>query len=258
MNCREALQLMYDYLDSELTKDQVEKIKVHLMACEHCFSKFEFEKLLHGCLLKKGQVAVDAEHLKLRVMKQIQQLDEEEDRGVFFSRVRPFLAAAAAIVLIVVGLAFVFDRGSSTAYAQVKPLVENHRKCLLDIRTGSQPLMTTDEIRACLSGLMAVPDVVLQPAPDRQTTVGKIVKCHGCNVVLIAFDYEDTEITLYIFDDKEYAPPEEYEKIAVDLHLYYSGSYEGMSVIYWQCMGYWFAAVAALDADIMFSFASKY
>ena len=84
MNCREALQLMYEYLDNELTKDQVEKVNAHLMACEHCFSKFEFEKLLHGCLLKKGQVVVDAERLKSRVMEKIQQLDEEKDRGVFF------------------------------------------------------------------------------------------------------------------------------------------------------------------------------
>ncbi|MCK4656408.1 MAG: zf-HC2 domain-containing protein, partial [candidate division Zixibacteria bacterium] len=218
MNCREALQLMYDYLDSELTKDQVEKVKVHLMVCEHCFSKFEFEKLLHNCLQKKGQVSVNAEPLKSRVMEKIQQLDEEDDRGVFFSRVRPFLAAAAVIVLVVVGLAFVLDSGHSTAYAKVKPLVENHRQCLLDRQSGSQPLMTTDEIRVCLSELMAVPDVLLQPASDRQPTVGRIVTCQSCKVVLLAYDYEGAEITLHIFDDKEYAPPEEFEKVAADHH----------------------------------------
>lgn len=258
MNCREALQLMYDYLDRELTKEHVEKIKVHLMACEHCFSKFEFEKLLHDCLLKKGQVAVDAEPLKSRVMERIQQLDEEEDRGGFFSRVRPLLSAAAVVALIVIGLIFVLDRGHSTAYAKVKPLVDSHRKCLLDRQTGIQPVMTTDEIRGCLTELMAVPDVLLQPTPDRQATVGKIVTCHGCKVVLVAFDYEGAEITLYIFDEKIYTPPEEYEEIAADHHLYYSGSCDGMNVIYWQCLGYWFAAVAALDADSMFTFASKY
>jgi hypothetical protein len=119
-------------------------------------------RLLHDCLLKKGQVAVDAESLRSRVMEKIQRLDEEEGRGVFFSRVRPFLAAAAAIVLVVVGLAFVLDRGSSTAYAKVKPLVEEHRQCLHDLRTGSQPLMTIDEIRVCLSEHMTVSDVLLQ------------------------------------------------------------------------------------------------
>jgi anti-sigma factor (TIGR02949 family) len=91
MNCREALQLMYEYLDSELTQEQVERIRIHLSACEHCFSKFEFEKLLHDCLLKKGQLAVDAGPLKSRVMERIQQLDEEEDRGVFFRGLGRFL-----------------------------------------------------------------------------------------------------------------------------------------------------------------------
>ncbi|MCK4657843.1 MAG: hypothetical protein KAT85_12445, partial [candidate division Zixibacteria bacterium] len=110
----------------------------------------------------------------------------------------------------------------------------------------------------CLSELMAIPDVVLQPSPDRRTTVGKIITCHGCNVVLIAFEYENTEITMYIFDNKEYTPPEEYEKVPADRHLYHSGSCEGMNVIYWQYMGYWFAAVADLDVYSMFSFASKY
>ena len=84
MNCREALQLMYEYLDSELTEDQVKKVEIHLKACEHCFSKFEFERLLQDCLLKKGQVTVDAGPLKSKVMERIQELDEEEDRGVFF------------------------------------------------------------------------------------------------------------------------------------------------------------------------------
>ena len=60
------------------------------------------------------------------------------------------------------------------------------------------------------------------------------------------------------FDGKEYAPPEEYEKVAADNHVYYSGSCDGMNVIYWQCMGYWLVAVADLDVDRMFSFASKY
>jgi anti-sigma factor (TIGR02949 family) len=258
MNCREALQLMYEYLDSELTQEQVERIRIHLSACEHCFSKFEFEKLLHDCLLKKGQLAVDAGPLKSRVMERIQQLDEEEDRGVFFSRFRPFFAAAAAIALIVVGLAFVLDRESSTAYAQVKPLVESHRKCLLDMRTGSQPPMTIDEIAVCLSEHVTVPQVLLKPAPDRQPSVGRIFTCHGCKVVLLAYHYEGADITMYVFDNKDYAPPEEFEKIAADHHLYYSGSYDGMNVIYWQCMGYWFAAVADLDVDKMFSFASIY
>ena|GEM_PF-2048777 len=258
MNCREALQLMYEYLDSELTEDQVKRVEIHLKTCEHCFSKFEFEKLLQGCLMKKGQVAVDAEPLKSRVIKQIQRLDEEGDQGVFFSRVRPFFAAAAAIVLIVIGLAFVLNRGYSTAYAQVKPLVEEHRQCLLDIRSGSQPLMTADEIRACLSEHMTVPDVLLQPAPDRQPSVGKTFMCHGCEVMLLAYDYKGADITMYIIDNEEYVPPEEFEKITADDRLYYSGSYDGVNVIYWQCMGYWFAAVSALDVDSMFSFASKY
>jgi mycothiol system anti-sigma-R factor len=75
---------MYEYLDGELTPDTLKRIKAHISACEHCFSKFEFEKHLHQSISDKGQIEVNAEPLKQKVLRGIRELDMEDEREGFF------------------------------------------------------------------------------------------------------------------------------------------------------------------------------
>ena len=260
MNCREALQLMYEYLDNELTEDTVTKVRRHLSICEHCFGKFEFEKHLNECLSLKGQVAVDAAPLRARVIERISELENEEGRPNrdFFSRFRPYLAVAAAVALVVVGFALVFDGGRSTAYAKVKPLVENHRRCMIDRENGSLMPMDESAIRACVAGLISDPDILLKPAPDRQPVFGQVVDCAHCHAAHVAFEYADSEVSIYIFADKNYAPPQDYRIIESGNYRYHCGSFDGMNIVYWKCKGCWCAAVSAIDLAQMISFASAY
>jgi hypothetical protein len=41
VNCREALAKLYDYLDSELSKDENHEIKTHLDVCGYCLQKYK-------------------------------------------------------------------------------------------------------------------------------------------------------------------------------------------------------------------------
>jgi len=53
MTCREAVDKLHEYIDSELDSATTEKIKKHLDLCRLCCNQFEFEKtmkeLVHKC-----------------------------------------------------------------------------------------------------------------------------------------------------------------------------------------------------------------
>ncbi|HBZ70671.1 MAG TPA: mycothiol system anti-sigma-R factor [Deltaproteobacteria bacterium] len=46
MNCTEAVEKLWQYLDRELDSDTVAEIERHLQECRDCFSKAEFERHL--------------------------------------------------------------------------------------------------------------------------------------------------------------------------------------------------------------------
>lgn len=43
-DCKEAFQRLDDYVDRELTADEMVLVKIHLEKCQHCAQEFEFEE----------------------------------------------------------------------------------------------------------------------------------------------------------------------------------------------------------------------
>jgi anti-sigma factor (TIGR02949 family) len=43
VDCLEAAEHLYEYLDGELTPERAAAVKAHLGSCAHCFSLFGFE-----------------------------------------------------------------------------------------------------------------------------------------------------------------------------------------------------------------------
>ncbi|HXX37269.1 MAG TPA: mycothiol system anti-sigma-R factor [bacterium] len=50
MNCNEAVEKLWQYLDRELEGDAVAEVEQHLRECRECFSKAEFERRLRALL----------------------------------------------------------------------------------------------------------------------------------------------------------------------------------------------------------------
>ena len=50
MNCEEALETLWQYLDKELDAESTSHLQQHLEECRHCFSKVEFEQRLRAML----------------------------------------------------------------------------------------------------------------------------------------------------------------------------------------------------------------
>ena len=52
LECEEAIRLVLDYLDNELTGADHEAMEQHLHTCRSCFTRMEFEKRLKGKIHK--------------------------------------------------------------------------------------------------------------------------------------------------------------------------------------------------------------
>jgi mycothiol system anti-sigma-R factor len=46
MNCREAVEKLWQYLDQELDGTMMVEVERHLQECRHCFSQAEYERHL--------------------------------------------------------------------------------------------------------------------------------------------------------------------------------------------------------------------
>ena len=258
MNCREVLQHLYEYLDNELTDDVVEKINDHLEACKSCFDQYEFEKLLHKLIVKKGGVSVETEHLKSRVLNQIKGLESQDKSGGFFYRIRPYLAAAAAVIVVIIGSYFYLNMRDSTLYAGVNPFIDGHKECICGTAGGHRPLMTQDQIDSCLLEVITAPGVFLKPADDRSASYGFVATYGNCRAAHLIFQYCESEVSVYLISNKEFAPPQGLKTTQDGNHRYSYVSLDGLNVVFWKCTDVWCVAVSNLDVDNLITFASAY
>jgi mycothiol system anti-sigma-R factor len=68
MTCREAVDRLYEYLDSELDNVSTAQIKKHLELCRLCCDHFEFEKTLKDLVHKCCQSAKAPDVLKNKII----------------------------------------------------------------------------------------------------------------------------------------------------------------------------------------------
>ena len=74
--CAEAFRRLDDYLDRELSAEEMELVREHLEVCAGCASEFEFEaSVLRGVRAKLRQIDVPAD-LQARVLAAL-----EAERG---------------------------------------------------------------------------------------------------------------------------------------------------------------------------------
>jgi len=257
MNCREALLHLYEYLDEELTEDVVKKIEAHLTICEHCFDKYEFEKLLKSVIAKKGQMEVDAEPLKAKVLQRIAEIENPRGGGGFLSKFRPYLAAAIAVVVIAFTLVTSLNHSSSDVYAALQPFVSNHMQTVVAAETPMIPLSRAD-LENTLQKIIHVPDELLKPTADRFPKTGEMDECSNKKAAHIVYDYLGSDISVYVIDDTTFKPCPSLEVKKEGHHDYHYGSLDGLNVIMWRCQDVWCVAVAETAVENLMQFASAF
>jgi len=74
ISCREVVELLWEYIDAELTPEMEARIRAHLEACEKCYPHYDFQKVFVEFVRRHGGGAAPAA-LRQRVFQAI--LDED-------------------------------------------------------------------------------------------------------------------------------------------------------------------------------------
>ena len=78
-DCEEAVELLYHYLDGELTEDRRGLIRRHLDDCPPCFEAFDFEADLRAVIASRCQEQVP-QALRQRVAGALKEAQRQEVR----------------------------------------------------------------------------------------------------------------------------------------------------------------------------------
>ena len=103
MNCREALRLLYDYVDKEAAQIDTAEVEKHLHKCRHCMEKYEFEQMFKTFVVEKGRHPGENDQVKNQIQTQLDAMDAAGEVG---KPPRPFrrwaiMTVGAAVLLVV-------------------------------------------------------------------------------------------------------------------------------------------------------------
>ncbi len=71
IDCREAAERLYEYLDREITPELRTELERHLNACAGCFRQFEFERAFLQFLEARARGRGAAPELKRRIIQEL-------------------------------------------------------------------------------------------------------------------------------------------------------------------------------------------
>ena len=71
IDCRQAVERLYEYLDRELTPELRSEVERHLNACAGCFRYFEFERAFLKFLEARARGRGAGPELKRRIIEEL-------------------------------------------------------------------------------------------------------------------------------------------------------------------------------------------
>ena len=71
MNCPEAIEHLYSYLDQECTPEVEAAIRVHIEQCTDCFGQYEFERSFLLFVKARSAAKTAPPELKKRIFQEI-------------------------------------------------------------------------------------------------------------------------------------------------------------------------------------------
>lgn len=76
IDCREAVDRLYEYLDRELTPEVNVEVEHHLRTCAGCFKHFEFERAFLRFLEARARGRGAGPDVKRRIIQQLFETEE--------------------------------------------------------------------------------------------------------------------------------------------------------------------------------------
>lgn len=108
MNCQEALELLYDYIDKESSEIDTSKIQDHLDGCRHCFERYRLEESVQALINEKSsnlKATPKLDQLRSSILSKLDSIDSEAAKPsqgrVPFLKPSTVLVLAASLILVV-------------------------------------------------------------------------------------------------------------------------------------------------------------
>jgi len=79
IDCEEALERLYDYLDGELTEVRREEVRRHLELCAPCLKRATFESAYVRFLEARVRARGAPDHLRRRILERLVFEDDDAD-----------------------------------------------------------------------------------------------------------------------------------------------------------------------------------
>lgn len=71
IDCREAMQQLYDFLDGELSEESIQRIRHHIEKCRPCYAHTEFERDLLAVVAEGWRDVSASEQLRARIRRSL-------------------------------------------------------------------------------------------------------------------------------------------------------------------------------------------
>lgn len=75
ISCRDAIELIYEYLDGELGDVSAEEVRAHFEACKRCFPHLKLEESFLAAVQRASGGEAAPPQLRSRVMELLSQVD---------------------------------------------------------------------------------------------------------------------------------------------------------------------------------------
>jgi len=272
-HCDEYHSNILLYLDDELSGQELEDFRSHLMECADCRTQLEEEEALsrrlHGThplysasealrarvAAATSRPAYSSSHAPERLRKRVMHILLQPLRDVALSSFS-WGALTAAAVVITVGLAFVpslVEQARATAF--VEAAVTSHRSYLngnlpLEIRSNSPEEVTSwfaDKVpfHFRLPASQVVPD---DGTPAYRLTGARLVNHRESYAALVTYEMQQEKISLLVASDKSAvsAGGDQVRSSGLIFHYRSNGNFK---VITWSNHGLTYALVSSLSGS---------
>jgi mycothiol system anti-sigma-R factor len=267
MKCRQALKLLYEYLDNQLDNKTVEDVKQHLSECKHCFETYTFEEHLNDMIKEKSNESAPeaVDRLKKQVVHRIKQLSEtEEESGAreekgksqgFFLFRRPVLAIGFMAVIAIIGFIAFLSIDKSNAWAE--PFIQSHQSAvngevLMDVTTSN-----IDSMKICLNEKMPLPRRVFISEDDVHLFSGKVDLSHEKPQAQFLYEVNGEQVSIFVMRKSDFRRPGNMTLVP-GTEGTYTFRYNGGCVYVWNCRDFWYVATSCLDDVSMMNFVSHF
>ncbi|MFH2056104.1 MAG: zf-HC2 domain-containing protein [bacterium] len=256
MNCREALQKLYDYLDKELVDSEREKLEQHLEFCSDCLKKFNLEKSVQEAIKARlAQQHHDVEPLKARVLSELDKIDRGGPRGMAY-----LIVPIAAAAILAVFFLFPFSSMSQRAavYQAAQLFADQHSACLEHLL--SHEIESTDPhiVDSCMSALMEIPHELFEyNSPNIVINAGAVAHFPKGDEAHLEYSAFGEMVSLFINRNNS-IDLEPFKKLQSGDKTMLVGTCNNYRYVIWRCEGVECIAVSKLPEEQLVQFASAF